>query len=558
MNKFKIKSSKLSVFFLLFFVVILVSYPLLQRNFIYGDDWNYHLARIESIKDGLAAQNFPVKIHYNLLDGYGYGSGLFYPQLFLYIPALIRLTGVSLSLSYKLFAVMILSATVVLAYFCAKHITKSRYAAVCCALIYASSRVVVGDMYLRSALGESLAAVFIPLVVCGLYNLVHEEFNNPFYLIFGFLGTIYSHTITLAILLTVTLIVVVFNAKRIFFKDKRIGKSIFLKLAGSAVVVLTCSIYFWLPFLEQTVNCKFNISALGASLYVNMSEISSLFSNTDYHGIGFSLIVLSTVCLLCRYNEKTKIYLHYIVIGVLIVLMTTWLFPWGLVDLTALKSIQFPQRLFPLASFCLALGIAGSCNCMVFKRQSRQLCLLIVFAIASASCINTLNCYIGDRCKGPLPADIYHDTEYSCYTPYSSIGGEGGYHWLPIGTDMSLLTTPNTVKTDTGSLSAVRESSKLVFDYNAQNECGYFDVPLIYYKGYTAKLTDANAKQWDLTVSKSPDNNLVRVSPRPGVYGRITVEYSGTTIQRIALIVNIIGAVLVFVYLVWGKKHPKN
>lgn len=83
-------------------------------------------------------------------------------------------------------------------YFSAVSIAKSRYAALCAMALYVLCQYRLHNVHTRMAVGEYLAFMFAPLVICGLYNLFYEEFDNPFWLILGFWGLMYTHTISLA------------------------------------------------------------------------------------------------------------------------------------------------------------------------------------------------------------------------------------------------------------------------------------------------------------------------------------------------------------------------
>lgn len=75
-------------------VVLFVScYLFLDKQLLLGHDQSYHLLRIESIARNLKDGYFSSRIHNLAFNGYGYGSGLFYPDLFLYIPATLRAVG---------------------------------------------------------------------------------------------------------------------------------------------------------------------------------------------------------------------------------------------------------------------------------------------------------------------------------------------------------------------------------------------------------------------------------------------------------------------------------
>ena len=66
-----------------------------------GSDAPFHLARIESLNQALQMGIFPVKVHPSLAYSYGYGVGIFYPDFFIYLPAVLRMAGCSLEVSYK-------------------------------------------------------------------------------------------------------------------------------------------------------------------------------------------------------------------------------------------------------------------------------------------------------------------------------------------------------------------------------------------------------------------------------------------------------------------------
>ena len=78
-------------YFLLIIGILTVLYmasPLGNTRLHSGHDFSYHLLRIENIKDGLLNGQLPVRIGPLFLNHRGYASSLFYPELFLYFPAM--------------------------------------------------------------------------------------------------------------------------------------------------------------------------------------------------------------------------------------------------------------------------------------------------------------------------------------------------------------------------------------------------------------------------------------------------------------------------------------
>ena len=89
------------------------SLPLCSESFIEGHDILFHLLRIEGIAASLAGGDFPARLHSFAFNGYGVPTGYFYPDIFLYFPALLRLAGIPVAIAYNLycFAINIITAT---------------------------------------------------------------------------------------------------------------------------------------------------------------------------------------------------------------------------------------------------------------------------------------------------------------------------------------------------------------------------------------------------------------------------------------------------------------
>lgn len=101
-------------------IALLASLPLGLHYLLNGQDMEFHLLRIEGLYEALRCGQFPVRIHPNYMEGYGYPTGIFYPELFLYFPALLRLMGVPLMHAYKWFVLAQNIATAGVAWYSGK------------------------------------------------------------------------------------------------------------------------------------------------------------------------------------------------------------------------------------------------------------------------------------------------------------------------------------------------------------------------------------------------------------------------------------------------------
>ncbi len=148
--------------------MLVMCFPLFNNQLFIGHDWTYHMLRIQSLKEGLLTGQFPVRVNPLFLNGYGYASSMFYPDLLLYIPVGLQLLGIGIEESYKMFLILVLAASFLTAYYCGKGITKSSYAGIIFALVFSLSQYHLQNIYTRFAVGEVTAYIFLPFIIYGL------------------------------------------------------------------------------------------------------------------------------------------------------------------------------------------------------------------------------------------------------------------------------------------------------------------------------------------------------------------------------------------------------
>ena len=474
----------------------------------------------------------------------------------MYIPALFRILGNDQIFSYKLFLLLIIIAISFSAYLCSQHILQDRYAALCATVLYAASHMIIADIYWRSSLGEIIAAVFLPVVICGVYNLIHENFTKPWIIILGFWGLMSCHLISLAIALFYTFAVVAVNFSKLLKHDQnteepnvKSGGQILLTLLFSAVVVLLITMNFWLPMVEQMASDKFKYSQSNVHVSDNVLSLSGLFIFSKA-SLGLPLVSFAGIALLFRilnlFLKKSKRLLQYDVFlftGIFFSLATTKIFPWKFFG-PILDPIQFPWRLLTLASFFLALGIAGIFSQSFEKVESRAFVLLIICIYTSVFCVSMINIRWAVF-HTDVPTDVYGDTEST------GVGEE----WLPVNTDISLLTNPTMIRAEnTADVTASKQGTTVSFESEAGN--GYYDVPLLFYKGYSAQIAKQDGIIEDLSVTKSA-NNLLRVLNPEKIPGMITVSYSGTLIEKFSYAASLLTLmiILIFIFIKNRNRH---
>ena len=224
--------------------VIVVSIPLLGSTIFQGHDTFFHTQRIVSISNALREGQFPVRIYKEIFDGYGYGSSLFYPELFLYIPALMYLAGASIVTSYHIFVLMINIATILVAKYSFSVILKSRQIGFLAAIIYELSVYRMVDLYTRGSLGENLALIFCPLALCGIVYLLRGTTEKWWLLMVGFSGLLQSHVLTFVMMVIMTAVIMVINIRKI------LNKKTIVSLTKAVFMTIGINLWFLIPFLQ--------------------------------------------------------------------------------------------------------------------------------------------------------------------------------------------------------------------------------------------------------------------------------------------------------------------
>ncbi len=528
-----ISKKKNIVLFLLVIAIISSITLFLIPNMSRGHDLAFHLSRISAIKDNLKLGIVGGYIYPNYLGGYGYGNGLFYPDLFLYIPAFFSYLGLSVITSYKLFLLLISFCSVGAMYICVKGISKNKKSALISSFIYGFASYRLIDMFTRAALGETLAFVFAPIIIYGMYEIIYGDYKKFYILTIGMSGLILSHLISTYLIGIVLAIMCLVNIKKLFKEKKRI---LYLVLAALATVCLTA--YFIFPMLEQMLSGKFIFNNLDetSKLLERSLPIWSIFIEFPYHvlrklwiptGIGIGFIVL-----IYYYFKNFKNYdkfTHFCFITAMIFLIcATNIFPWNLFQ-NILSPIQFPWRFYFISVLLLSVGsgLMLSKSTKDINKRARVLFILFLIPVITISTVN------------------FFEKNIKEVGDYEISFGE----YMPLSADKNYILERKDIITTTYPLehSFTRNGLELTINYNNNQGNNSLELPLLYYKGYKAISNDK-----ELNVYQT-NNGLVGVDINDEE-GTIYVYYGGTKIQKLSKIVSIITMIVFVIYLSLRKR----
>ena len=535
----------------------------LNNMMIYTHDLGYHLNRIMQISTGLKNGVFPILIHSGLLHNLGYANPLFYPELFLYIPAIImNVLSLHVLTAYKLFLIIITFFTFLSMYYVTKKIFGKKEIAYLSSFLYIFSLYRITDIYVRGALGELLAFIFVPLLIYGLYNVIFEDSKKWYLICFGFWGLINSHILTFAIVIPVIILICLFNID-IIFKNKKI----FVKLLIAAILSVLLCIGFVGPMLEQKSVGKYKVDDhdvdTSEALLERANSLSMTFSSSVKSGyavdssvrddglssgIGGILIVLAALVFLRKninYKEN-RFEIQGLIIGFLMLIMTTKIFPWK--HLPFLTIVQFPYRLnlFPTLFFALI----GAKNYYELFENKKDACIILGLLIVILSGITLSNITLNFN-----PA-IYQTFEDLIDINKGVDREVGNGEYLPDSVDKTNLDLElYNINDKEHKIEFTRNNSTVEFEYNLNENDFELNVPLIYYKGYVASIKDNNGNTTKLEVLQNKENGEVLIKSDKNLSGIVTVEYKMTIIQKISYIISIISFIIIVYIFV---KETKN
>lgn len=542
---FKEQENRISLFIFLAVMIVACS-PLITKLCVNGHDLEYHLLRIESLKEGILAGRPFARINLLYFGGAGYASSLFYPDFLLYIPAVLRVMGVGINAAYHIFVAIVICLTYLSTYVCVKQMTRSAYAGILASFMLICSPYYLGDIYIRGAVGEYTAFIFLPFVLYGIYNVIYEHMDRPWILGIGYAGVLLCHTNTFVFSLLFGL--VAFLVKWKTFRER----GVFWKLLVMGALSALLTMFYWAPVLEMLLTTPLYVNDAWIGLEQSAMQFSSVFSMT-FPSLGFLLVIPAFFRVLIKKNGQNRDLVDFadwlLAGGAIFAILTTDLIPWVRLN-RYLSFVQFPWRLFVLATMMLA--VADAIILYIFIRTSLEphmpcmrILVVLLFSIFTILAFRVIS-------NAQITYYDYSEDYYS-YKPYTGnvIAGE----WLPktVTNRDALITDSEHMYTDQGDDLAFTRNRGSV---EARIETGYAyaDVPLIYYKGYQAEIDTGSGK---IRLSVCPGNNgLCRVS-LDGNTGKLTVKYAGTVMQTISMIVSLLTGLFLIVLLLY-KKYCKN
>ena len=526
-----------------------------------GHDLYYHLSRLYAMDVNIRLGEIPSMINHEALNGYGYATGLFYSDVFLYPCELLLLCGMGFIAAYKCFVFVWTLFIAFSAYFCARKLSASHFGAFASALLYTWSSYLATDLLVRAAMGEFLVFAFMPWIILGLYELIFGKPERFLYFSFGFLGLIYSHNLSLFIMTVICAVIIVFHALRFLREPKRL-----LYLALSPLPVLLAGATILIPMAEQFAHQHFIIEAeKNENIIERCIPFLKLFLEIPTSkaavwipsGIGIILIIVALQRLrLTSKRSSIELFRDMLLIaGMVCLLMATDMPSWK-GAFKPLAVIQFPWRFFGPATAFLAFGGGLTLATLVENDWARERYWLWIVIVGTAfAWFVNIGYFYAARISE-------HDIARG-YRPGKKQEASGIHYLIRDGLRDDVIRERGDVVTPTQPINATLTRPKanivqLVFSGNTSDND--VELPLVPYYGYVADLHGVDGKEYKCRLKTGTGPNKLLSVRIPGKVsdGIVRVQYKGTSLQRMSQVVSIVSVLLFLALFMFMRRRMKK
>lgn len=562
---------------------VCMSLPLLVDYHLWGNDWGFHMLRIEGLISGWKDGQFPVRIQGNWLRGYGYAVSVFYSDLFLVIPALLRLIGFTVNTAALLYMAVIHGATLLISYQCFRRCFHNDTAGAVSAVLYSLSAYRMHNIYVRYALGETLAMVFLPMVFYGFYRIFMWDIQDKSYrrsflvLTLGLTGVIQSHVLTCEMLAFCIILVCLLLIRKVF------RKKTFWELTKAAVFTILLNLWYLVPFLDYFLTGNFNVSNTDTMVISQVQKggiypAHSLFLfygrgklwmgggagmyETAAYSVGAALLLALIVWVYLEFTQKFKnITFRFLGLGrlmfgltCLFTILTSRYFPWqrlegmgGLIG-KLVVSLQFPYRFLALS--CLTSSILSGVILIYFRENSDKEVYrgwtALFFTAALFFCAYQVNHLLISQGF----ARVYNREGMG--TTYIS-----NAEYLPYLADVNSMLCNLYVPGEAVTVEAYEKGKDTLRTKVTVSNAGddsYVELPILYYRGYTAR-NETDGERLQVTAGT---NSVVRVLLPGGYQGSFRVFFQSPWYWRVAECISILTAAGIFVVVFFIGAVPQE
>lgn len=523
--------------------------PFLNTKFFYTQDYIF-IARLQQMSTALSAGQFPVRWAPDLR----YGEPLFnyYAPLPYYAGAVIHLLGFNFIWVAKILFMLSAFLSAAAMYLLTNYLFGKRAGLLAATLyVYAPYRAV--DMYVRGALSETWAFIFLPLIFYSSAVIAEKaNFKKVGLLSLSLAGLFLTHNVTTLMFLPFLFLWWIY----LIIREK--SRTVLLYFFLASLLGFGLAAFFLLPafFEDSFIQTKyltvgyFNFRAH----FIAVRQLFSLFWGYGSSVWGFedglsfqvglvNFAVLATAAVLAVFHRKNKKFLILLLLLGISFLFSIFLqhnksaFIWEAIPLMAF--IQFPWRFLGISIFIVSLTGGGIAPYLKNK-------LLPVYFILIISAVISTTGYF-------KPKEYKNDSFFDKFLQIETM--HNGYDltkdYLPIwvkDTDSKRFDIP---RAETGEIQVSnlkQKSTKLDFSVVVATNSS-IEVPVTYFPGWEVKAGDRVIPQ-----APSSNTGLIRFDLSKGDY-RVKVELKDTLVRSIGNVISIISWLIILVLFSFRKRR---
>ncbi len=570
MNKIieAIKTKRWVHYLIIVIIGLLISIPFLWVQLYLSDDGKYHLLRLIGLDNSMEYGSFPFLVFPFFCKNWGYSMMTFYPQLVTYIPYVLGLISGAFSTGLKIFASLTVVFSGIFMYNLVNEVTKKKGIAFLSAILYMIFPYRFECLFNRFAIGEFTAFVFIPIVFQGLYNLLQGDKKRHYYIAIGATGLLLTHTISTVYTALFCLIFVLFNLKAFF------NKEVIKKCLINIVFILLVSAMFIIPMLEFKFTAEYAIlepdvmKTNAENVYTKTIKPSQFLKDIgEDNGVSFvvgipfiTMILLGILAFRKIDKEHKDFYISFLLLGVISIIMCTYLFPWRFMP-DILCTLQYPWRLLGFAFFFFAPVCAMNVYYLlnsINKKWLKAIAWLLAIAIIAGFTVMELNQYPTNDTS--LDAKYEGKNKENPQIDYFAINRDNMPKKALYNQFGYLETRKDNTEVISGNVNIVSENKEalhLEIEIENAKKDTKLELPYLFYPGYTITL-EYNGKATKIDYYESEYGFVAINLPEDIETGKITVDYTATVLEKTAYAISAISIVGFIVYVICFRKKWKK
>lgn len=363
-------------------ISLLALWPFFKKGYFESHDGEWMVIRFSAFHQTLAAGQFPVRFVDRLNNNYGYPVLNFLYPLPFYLAEIPKMLGFGFVDSVKIIFIFS-SVSSVLAMFWALLLIFPKSASFAAAILYLFIPYRFVDLYVRGSLGESLAFLFLPLILGSIIKISQAQKLYLPILSISVTLLILSHNVIAALFIPIFLIASFVLTKK--FQILTIA-AFFLGIGGAAFFALPA--LYDLHFVKLS---QISVSNIKDHL-VNFSQLvmpiwgygpTPQGSNPLPTQLGIVSIAMFIASLYLLINKKNKnplitfLVVLYIFIGFLMLKISLPIWQ----SVPYLDVIQFPWRLLSIIAFTTSLLCAYTLS--TFNSKTIPVAVVVIASVIS-------------------------------------------------------------------------------------------------------------------------------------------------------------------------------